>query len=77
MIGYNVKRLREQAGWSQAELAERIGCAQTSISAVERGVVSGRVPKLVALAEVFGVTVDDLLSAPVPAPASNGAAKVP
>lgn len=61
MLGENVRRLREERGWSQAELAERIGVNQTNVSQVERGVLAGRVPKLMALATVFGVTVDDLL----------------
>lgn len=74
MIGTNVRRLRVARGWSQAELAAAIGCTQTAISAVERGVVTGRVPKLIALAQAFGVTVDDLLAAP--ALSSDAAAQV-
>lgn len=37
MWGAGVRLLREMAGLTQTELAERAGLAQTQISAVERG----------------------------------------
>ncbi|MET8295389.1 MULTISPECIES: helix-turn-helix domain-containing protein [unclassified Streptomyces] len=36
-FGQRVRTLREERGWTQEELAERIGCSGTHISAVETG----------------------------------------
>jgi len=36
-IGENIRRLREQAGWEQAELARRAGLRPQHLNAIERG----------------------------------------
>jgi transcriptional regulator with XRE-family HTH domain len=33
----NIKRIRKERGWSQAELARRAGVASTDVNRVERG----------------------------------------
>ena len=61
-VGRNVARLRVQRGLTQAELAERAGVAQATISHLEIGArtdAKGRV--IVALAGALGVTTDALL----------------
>lgn len=55
MIHENIKNLREQAGWTQAELAKMVGVTEKYISAMENGKrTPGRVLVL-KLAEAFGV----------------------
>lgn len=39
LVGLNIKDARRRLGWSQRELAERVGVSQTAVSRYERGVV--------------------------------------
>lgn len=52
---------RMASGWSQAELAERIGLSVEAYGRLERGRVLPRASTLVQLARVLHVGVDDLL----------------
>lgn len=61
-IGKNIALLRKHTGMTQAGLAEKIGYSDKSVSKWERG---DGVPDVVCLwqiAELFGVTVDNLLA---------------
>lgn len=51
-IGAACRALRRRLGWRQVDLAERVGCHQTTISRIERGALKG-VP-LDLLERVFG-----------------------
>lgn len=55
-----IKELREAAGWTQLELAVKIGVTPTTISAWERGMYEPRASQLRALAEAFGVRMDEI-----------------
>jgi len=48
-VGLNVRKLREDRGWSQEELAFECGLHRTYISGVERGI---RNPTVLVLAEI-------------------------
>jgi transcriptional regulator with XRE-family HTH domain len=57
-VGRRLQRLRAEHGWSQAEVAERSGVPQPTISKIERG----RKPRPgtgVRLAAAFGLTLDE------------------
>ena len=54
-IGENIKKLREQQGMSQAELAAKIGKSRTAIWQYERGDTIPRMGAIEELARVFGV----------------------
>lgn len=56
-----LKDLREEAGMTQKQLAERIGNVQRNISNWESGNSQPDLETVVKLAEVFGVTTDELL----------------
>lgn len=58
----NIIRLRTQAGMTQAELGERLNYSDKTISKWERGEAIPDAYVLTQLAELFGVTVDYLLS---------------
>lgn len=61
IIGRRVKELRLQERLSQADLAERIDMSVTYISHIETGKKQASLETLVRIAEVFGVTVNNLL----------------
>ena len=56
-----VKQLRKEHGWSQGELAERVGGDPAQISRYENGRITPSADAGVKLAEVFDVSTDDLL----------------
>jgi transcriptional regulator with XRE-family HTH domain len=62
-IGDTVKRLREERGWSQSELARRVGqrVKPQNIQQLEDGTV--KQPRYLAdLARAFGINIEQLLS---------------
>ena len=62
-FGARLKELREQAGLSQRELADKVGVNFTYLSKIESGVMpppSERV--ILRLAEVFGADRDELMT---------------
>lgn len=60
-IGEQVRLAREQAGFTQEQLAERIDVSPQFISDLERGVVGVSIPTLKALCLTLRVSADRLL----------------
>lgn len=54
-MGARIRRLRDQRGWSQYVLADKVGVTQAGVSAWEQGHRVPKWPELRALAEVFGI----------------------
>ncbi len=52
---------RKQAGYSQEELAEKIGVSRQAVSKWERSEASPDTDNLVVLAELYGVSLDEML----------------
>ena len=67
-IAGNIAKYRKQLGMTQIDLSEKINYSDKSISKWERGDGIPDVPTLVQLAEVFGVSVDELIYPPKPQP---------
>ena len=61
MIAEKVKKLREQKGLSQAELARLIGITRSSVNAWEMGISVPSTQYIVDLAGVFDISTDYLL----------------
>lgn len=57
----NITRLRHLNGWKQGELAARIGANLSHIARIETGRHAPSLDKLIKLAQVFHVTVDELI----------------
>ena len=57
-----VKSLRLERGWSQQEVADRLGVSNKTISKWESGGGFPDIAILPALAELYGVTADDILA---------------
>lgn len=55
-----IRELRDSNGWSQLELAYKIGVTPATVSNWERGVFEPKVTQLRALARAFDVRMDDI-----------------
>ena len=61
MFAEKVKKLREQKGLSQAELARLLGITRSSVNAWEMGISVPSTQYIVDLAGVFDISTDYLL----------------
>ena len=55
-----VKSFREGRGWSQGELARRLGVSRQTINAVETDKYDPSLPLALRMAKLFAVPVDQL-----------------
>jgi transcriptional regulator with XRE-family HTH domain len=60
-LGRNVRRLREQKGWSQEKFAFEADIHRTYISDIERGARNPTITVVEKLATSLGVTASELL----------------
>lgn len=68
-----LQNLRKKNGYSQEELAEKIGISRQAVSKWERAEASPDTDNLILLARLYGVTLDELLNTEsVPMPNSEG-----
>ncbi|MCR4708762.1 MAG: helix-turn-helix domain-containing protein [Clostridiales bacterium] len=61
MLSENLMMLRNLHGYSQEEIAEKIGISRQAYAKWERGTTVPDVEKCAILAEVYGTTIDGLL----------------
>lgn len=61
MVAAKIKRLREQRGMTQADLAKRLGITRSSVNAWELGISVPSTQYIVELARLFKVSTDYLL----------------
>ncbi|MBE6981122.1 MAG: helix-turn-helix domain-containing protein [Ruminococcaceae bacterium] len=71
-LGANIVAYRKREGLTQMGLAEKLNYSDKAVSKWERGESAPDLPTLVQLAELFGVTVNDLLVDPNALPANSG-----
>lgn len=75
LLGANVRRMRLDRGWSQADLAERMSEGRERevhvpfVSSLERGHRKPTMDTLARLSEVFAVAPGELLAKPEATPA--------
>lgn len=60
-VGRTVAKKRVEAGFTQEQVAERLGLQREAIARVERGTAIPTVVRLAELAELFGCATRDLL----------------
>ena len=60
-FGEKLQSLRQRSGMSQDALAERLQVSRQAVSRWERDETMPETDKVVALADIFGVTTDYLL----------------
>jgi len=59
-FGENIRALRKKHGWTQIDLAQKLGCSQAIITAYESNKRKPPADKIAVLAGLFGVSVNDL-----------------
>ena len=62
MISVNLNTLRKQMGYSQEEVAEKIGVSRQAVAKWENGETVPDLDNTVALAELYGVSIDNLVN---------------
>ena len=62
MLKDNISRLRNVNGYSQEEVAEKIGISRQAYSKWEKGETIPDVERCQKLAELYGVTIDSLIN---------------
>ena len=55
-----IRLLRAEKGWSQAELADRVGVSRNSINSVENGKFDPSLPLAFRIADAFDLTVEEV-----------------
>lgn len=63
ILGNTIRNLRNEHGWSQDELAHKIGVYQSHIGKIERGEVNVTIDSLEKLVNAFGISFEELFRA--------------
>lgn len=61
MLGQRIRELRSALGWSQVELAGRLGVAKQTVSNWENDNIQPSIEMLIRLSKTFNVSSDYLL----------------
>lgn len=61
-LGQRILQIRSRRGWSQGQLAARVGSTRTQISKYERGAYEPKFDLLGRIAEALGTTTDFLIT---------------
>lgn len=75
-LARQIHALRRDRGWSQPDLAAKVGAHHTMIGRYERGEMTPAVDVVVKLADAFGVTIDHLCNGAGPANALHDKAMI-
>lgn len=77
-IANRLVQLRKQHGFSQEELAEKLGLSRQSVSKWERAEASPDTDNLILLSRIYGISLDELLKTdePIPVKESQKGVKV-
>ena len=57
----NIQQLREAAGMKQSELADRMNVRPPTVFKWENGMANPTIANLIQLAEIFGVSLDEVV----------------
>lgn len=66
LLGDRIKQLRTEAGWSQGELADKVGTDARQISRYENGRITPSLDALARIAETLNVSLDHLVFDDIP-----------
>ena len=60
-LAEKIMKLRKQQGWSQEELAMKLGVSRQSVSKWESGASDPSTANLIAIAKLYGVSAEEIL----------------
>ena len=60
-IGTKIRKIRELKGFSQENMAEELGMSVTGYGKIERNEVSVNVDKLLKIAEIFQIGIEQII----------------
>ena len=66
ILAARLREAREARGWTQQQVADRLGMARTTVVAIEKGERRLKPQELVAIAALLGSPVSDLLQRGAP-----------
>ena len=56
----SLSQLREERGWSQGDLAEKLGVSRQTINALERGKYDPSLPLAFKIAQLFKLKIEEI-----------------
>lgn len=66
MLSKRLLDMRKAKGYSQAQVAMKLGISQGAVSQWEHGVTVPAAEQLLSLADIYGITVDEILGRSAP-----------
>lgn len=75
-IGKKIKSLRQERGWTQGDVANRLGITVAAFSKIETDVTDVSLSRIQTLAGIFEVSVAELLGLDMNAGAGDSAAEL-
>ena len=61
-VGNNIRTLRHQRGWSQEDIANRLGISIPAFSKIETGITDVNLSRLEQIANIYDIDVVQILS---------------
>jgi transcriptional regulator with XRE-family HTH domain len=71
MLSKRLLDLRKSRGYSQAQVAMKLGISQGAISQWEHGTTVPAAEQLLSLADIYGISVDEILGRSAPEPKTD------
>lgn len=69
-----IRRLRKAQGWTQQDLAQKVGCSRSLISMLETGQTMPTFSMLQVLSRQFGVSIASFITEFEPSPSAKNSA---
>jgi len=63
-VNNRLKVLRAERDWSQQDLADRLHVSRQSVNAIETGKYDPSLPLAFRIAELFGLTIEEIFTSP-------------